>query len=103
MVGRTTAPLVVVGGDVTVEGKAEDDVVAVLGSVMLTPGSMVGRDVVAIGGRVLRGDGSLVLGNVAGQELRWTGSEIRSESDLAACRKADRQAAQDSSSPPRAK
>jgi hypothetical protein len=80
--GRATSPLVVVGGDVTVEGRAEDDVVAVIGSVMLTPGSMVGRDVVAIGGRVLRADGSMVLGNVAGQELRWTGSEIRSESDL---------------------
>src|SRR5207237_9185231 len=40
------------------------------------------RDVVAAGGRVLRADGSLVLGNVAGQELRWTGSTIRGEADL---------------------
>ena len=55
---------------------------AVLGSVLLGPGSIARRDVVAVGGRVLRADGSLVLGNVAGQELRWTGSEIRSESDL---------------------
>ncbi|HEY3107167.1 MAG TPA: hypothetical protein VGL23_00330 [Chloroflexota bacterium] len=84
LLGRTTSPLVVVGGDASVAGRAEDDVVAVLGSVLLGPGSVAGRDVVAVGGRVLRADGSLVLGNVAGQELRWTGSEIRSESDLPA-------------------
>lgn len=82
ILGRTAAPLIVVGGDVTIEGQAQDDVVAVLGSVLLQPGSVAGRDVVAVGGRILRGDGSLVMGNVAGQELRWTGSAIRSESDL---------------------
>jgi hypothetical protein len=84
VVGRAGSPLIVLGGDASIEGRAEDDVVAVLGSVLLAPGSVAGRDVVAIGGRVLRADGSLVFGNVAGQELRWTGSEIRSESDLAA-------------------
>jgi hypothetical protein len=80
--GRTQAPLIVVGGDARIEGRADDDVVAVLGNVKLGPGSVASRDVVAAGGRVLRADGSLVLGNVAGQELRWTGAEIRSESDL---------------------
>jgi hypothetical protein len=80
--GQTSAPLIVVGGDVTIHGRARDDVVTVLGSVLLEPGSVAGRDVVAMGGRVLRGDGSVVMGNVAGQELRWTGSEIRTESDL---------------------
>src|SRR5262249_12004547 len=84
VLGRATSPLIVVGGDASVSGRAEDDVVAVFGSVLLGPGSVAGRDVVAVGGRVLRADGSLVLGNVAGQELRWTGSEIRSESDLTA-------------------
>ena len=84
VLGRTTSPLIVVGGDARVAGRAEDDVVAVFGSVLLGPGSTAGRDVVAVGGRVLRADGSFVLGNVAGQELRWTGSEIRSESDLPA-------------------
>jgi hypothetical protein len=80
--GQTSAPLIVVGGDVTIHGRARDDVVTVLGSVLLEPGSVAGRDVVAMGGRILRGDGSVVMGNVAGQELRWTGSEIRTESDL---------------------
>lgn len=80
--GRSTSPLIVLGGDARVAGRAEDDVVTVFGSVLLGPGSLAGRDVVAIGGRVLRADGSTVVGNVAGQELRWTGSEIRTEYDL---------------------
>jgi hypothetical protein len=84
LLGRASAPLIVVGGDASVEGRTDDDVVAVFGSVLLGPGSVARRDVVAVGGRVLRADGSLVNGNVAGQELRWTGSEIRSESDLPA-------------------
>jgi hypothetical protein len=82
VLGRTESPLIVVGGDARVEGRADDDVVAVLGNVKLGTGSVASRDVVAVGGRVLRADGSLVLGNVAGQELRWTGSEIRNEGDL---------------------
>jgi hypothetical protein len=82
VLGRTESPLIVVGGDARVEGRADDDVVAVLGNVKLGTGSVAGRDVVAAGGRVLRADGSVVLGNVAGQELRWTGSDIRSEGDL---------------------
>jgi hypothetical protein len=82
VLGRTDAPLIVVGGDARVEGHAGDDVVAVLGNVKLGTSSVAGRDVVAAGGRVLRADGALVLGNVAGQELRWTGSEIRDQGDF---------------------
>jgi len=80
--GRTRAPLIVVGGDARIEGRADDDVVAVLGNVKLAPGSVASRDVVAVGGRVLRADGAVVLGNVAGQELRWSVTEIRGEADL---------------------
>jgi hypothetical protein len=80
--GRSTQPLIVLGGDVRVDGRADDDVVAIGGTVMLGDDAVAARDVVAIGGRVLRADGATVLGNVAGQELRWTGSTISSEQDL---------------------
>lgn len=82
VLGRTDSPLIVVGGDARIEGQSADDVVAVLGNVKLGTSSVAGRDVVAIGGRVLRADGALVIGNVAGQELRWTGSEIRDQGDF---------------------
>ncbi|HEV8636694.1 MAG TPA: hypothetical protein VG370_20935 [Chloroflexota bacterium] len=80
--GRSTQPLIVLGGDVRIETRADDDVVAIGGNVLLGETSVAARDVVAIGGRVLRADGATVLGNVAGQELRWTGSTIHSEQDL---------------------
>jgi hypothetical protein len=80
--GRTTQPLIVLGGDARIESRAEDDVVALGGNVLLGESAFAARDVVAIGGRVLRADGATVHGNVAGQELRWTGSKISSEQDL---------------------
>ena len=81
--GRTTQPLFVLWGDARVENRAEDDVVAIGGNVLLAEGSVSGRDVVAIGGRVLRADNTTVLGNVAGQELRWTRSALQADGDLA--------------------
>ncbi|HEY3082589.1 MAG TPA: hypothetical protein VGM69_22100 [Chloroflexota bacterium] len=80
--GRSAQPLIVLGGDVRIESRADDDVVAIGGNVLLGESAVASRDVVAIGGRVLRADGATVLGNVAGQELRWTGSKINSEHDL---------------------
>lgn len=81
--GRSALPLVVIAGDARIEGRADDDVVAVLGNVVLGPNAVANRDVVALGGRILRHERSTVVGNVAGQELRWTGSEMRSDSGLA--------------------
>ena len=80
--GRSAQPLIVLWGDARIENRADDDVVAIGGNVLLGDRSVAARDVVAIGGRVLRADGATVLGNVAGQELRWTGSRINSEQDL---------------------
>jgi hypothetical protein len=46
------------GGDVTVKGEVNHDVVGVLGDVYVEPGGLVGGDVAAVDGRVsVRGDG----------------------------------------------
>ena len=81
--GRTAQPLFVLWGDARVENRADDDVVAIGGNVFLAEGSVAARDVVAIGGRVLRADNTTVLGNVAGQELRWTRSALQADGDAA--------------------
>jgi hypothetical protein len=80
--GRTTHPLFVLWGDARVENRVDDDVVAVGGNVYLAEGSVAARDVVAIGGRVLRADNTSVLGNVAGQELRWTRTALQADGDV---------------------
>ena len=82
ILGRTASPVVVLGGDITVVGRAEDDLVTFPGTVSLAPGSVVMRDVVAIGGSVLRAEDAQIQGNVAGQQFPWSGAIVRGESDL---------------------
>jgi hypothetical protein len=53
-----TGQVVAVFGSVRVNGKVGDQVVAVMGSVLLGPDSVVGGDVVSVGGRVYRESGS---------------------------------------------
>ncbi|MBA2604233.1 MAG: hypothetical protein H0U94_11670 [Acidobacteria bacterium] len=55
---------VAVLGSVRVDGEVADQVVAVLGSVTLGPKALVRGDVVSIGGRVHRSEGSQIRGNV---------------------------------------
>ena len=55
---------VAVLGSVRVDGEVADQVVAVLGSVTLGPKAVVRGDVVSIGGRVHRSEGSQIRGNV---------------------------------------
>ena len=83
ILGRTAAPVIVLAGDITVIGRAEDDLVTFPGTIRLAPGSVVVRDVVAIGGSVLRSEDAQIQGNVAGQQFPWSGAIVRSESDLA--------------------
>lgn len=60
-VGRAMA----VGGDITVEGEVEHDVVAVGGTVFLGPYARIGGDVTSIGGTIVQQDGASVHGKLA--------------------------------------
>ena len=55
-----TGQVVAVFGSVRVNGKVGDQVVAVMGSVLLGPEAVVGGDVVSVGGRVHREGGAEV-------------------------------------------
>ena len=55
---------VVIGGHITVNGIVEHDVVAVGGSVMLGPESVVGRNVVSVGGAIDKSEGAEVQGDI---------------------------------------
>ena len=59
-----TGQVVAVFGSVRVHGKVGDQVVAVMGSVLLGPDAVVGGDVVSVGGRVYREGGAETRGGV---------------------------------------
>ena len=59
-----TDPVVSIGGNVTVLGRVDDDVVAVGGSVRLGPKARVRGDVTAVGGRVDQERGASIGGTV---------------------------------------
>jgi hypothetical protein len=61
---EVTGQAVAVMGSVRVDGQVDDQVLAVLGSVTLGPHAIVRGDVVAVGGRVIRAEGSQVGGGV---------------------------------------
>ena len=63
--GEQVLRAVAVGGNVTVDGAVEDDVVAIGGSVFLGPRSLVGGDVVSIGGSIVKQEGAEVRGNLS--------------------------------------
>jgi MFS family permease len=54
----------VIGGHITVNGIVEHDVVALGGSVMLGPESVVGRNVVSVGGAIDKSEGAEVQGDI---------------------------------------
>jgi hypothetical protein len=59
-----TEKIVIVGGDATINGHAEDDVLVVGGSVRLGPKSVVDGDVRLLGGELSRDPASQVAGDV---------------------------------------
>ena len=61
---EVTGQVVAVFGSVRVHGKVGDQVVAVMGSVLLGPDAVVGGDVVSVGGRVYREGGAETHGGV---------------------------------------
>ena len=67
---------VAVFGDVTVNGELRQEAVAVLGSVVLGPKAVVHGDVVSVGGRVRRSEGSRVDGAVTEVSFADTGIRV---------------------------
>ncbi len=60
----TTDTIVAIAGSITVDGRVEDNVVAIGGSVHLGPKAVVRGDVTAVGGQVTRDAGAEVRGSI---------------------------------------
>ncbi len=74
---RVTGAAVAVAGSVTVNGRVQDDVVAVGGNVRLGRRAEVGGDVVVVGGTVEREPGAVVRGKVSEVAFSIPGLHIR--------------------------
>lgn len=62
--GQRTDNAVAVGGQITVNGLVEKNVLAIGGSVVLTNNAVVRGNVIVMGGVVARGSGALVFGDI---------------------------------------
>lgn len=70
--GATAAePIVVVGGDATIDGKTDDDVVVIGGTLRLGPKAVVGGDVVTVGGEAVINPAATVRGKVDTAVVKW--------------------------------
>lgn len=59
-----TEPIVVLGGNATIDGRADDDVVVIGGTLRLGPNAVVAGDVVTVGGNAVIDPGAMVRGTV---------------------------------------
>lgn len=62
--GQDADNVIAIGGQITVNGLVEQNVVAIAGSVVLTNKAVVRGNVIVVGGVVARGSGSLVYGDI---------------------------------------
>ncbi|MEE9913172.1 MAG: hypothetical protein K4571_15780 [Deltaproteobacteria bacterium] len=62
--GQDVDNIVVLGGQVTVNGLVEKNILAIAGSAVLTNKAVVRGNVIVVGGVVARGSGSLVFGDI---------------------------------------
>jgi len=62
--GQTVNNVAVLGGQITVSGLVEQNVLAVAGSVVLTNKAVVRGKVIVLGGIVAKGSGSMVFGDI---------------------------------------
>ena len=62
--GQTVNNIVCIGGQVTVNGLVEQNILAIAGSVVLTHKAVVRGNVVVVGGVVVRGSGSQIFGDI---------------------------------------
>jgi hypothetical protein len=64
-------PVVVLGGDATIDGHTDDDVVVIGGTLRLGPKAVVGGDVVTVGGDAVIDPAAIVRGNVDTSAVTW--------------------------------
>lgn len=62
--GRQVDNVVAIGGQITVSGLVEQNILAIGGSIVLTNGAVVRGNVIVVGGVVARGSGALVFGDI---------------------------------------
>ncbi|PKN10954.1 MAG: hypothetical protein CVU70_01345 [Deltaproteobacteria bacterium HGW-Deltaproteobacteria-5] len=62
--GQTVENVAVVGGQATINGLVEQNVIVVGGSAVLTNNAVVRGNVIVVGGIVVKGSGSLIFGDV---------------------------------------
>jgi len=63
--------VIVIGGSATVEGRLEDDLIAVGGDVRIGPTAHIRGDVVSLGGEVTVADGAEVTGEIKNVSVTW--------------------------------
>jgi len=68
--GVTYAPVVVLGGTIVLNGRAEDDLVALPGDISVTSGAAAHGDVISLAGRIVVAPGAELTGSVIGQRTR---------------------------------
>ena len=64
-------PIIVFGGDVTIDGQADDDVVVIGGTLRLGPKAVVGGDVVTVGGEAVIDPAATVRGKIDTAVVVW--------------------------------
>jgi hypothetical protein len=64
-------PIIVVGGDATIDGRADDDVVVIGGTLRLGPKAIVGGDVVTVGGEAVIDPAATVRGKIDTAVVVW--------------------------------
>ena len=69
--------VVVFGGALTINGRVEEDAVAIGGSISLAPGAEVGGDAVVIGGTVTKPTNAKITGDVVEIGGAWLGNSIK--------------------------
>ncbi|MCU0276856.1 MAG: hypothetical protein MUF02_08425, partial [Acidobacteria bacterium] len=62
--GKLDESVFLLGGSLRLEGEVSGDVICIASEVEILDGALIGRDLIVIGGRLLRADGSRVNGRV---------------------------------------
>jgi hypothetical protein len=69
-------PIIVFGGDATIDGQADDDVVVIGGTLRLGPKAVVGGDVVTVGGEAVIDPAATVRGKIDTAVVVWPNLDL---------------------------
>ncbi|HTE84439.1 MAG TPA: hypothetical protein VK821_06885 [Dehalococcoidia bacterium] len=75
--GVTDAPVVVIGGDLRIAGRAGDDLIAMPGAITIGPSAIAAGNAISLGGEVSIAPSGAVLGSVIGSRMPWSASTTR--------------------------